>query len=218
MSFQFVNLHTHHQNSNENILSIVNQYPNEFNPKIENYSVGIHPWYIDLAQVDASLHLIENKSNEQGFLAIGECGLDKRIDQPMHIQMEVFKKQLLLAQTLNKPVIIHCVGAFQELIALKKELKLNIPLVVHGFSKSAEQAKQLVENGFYLSFGKYLIQNPGLKEVFLSVPNDRIFLETDVLDLNILDIYKLAADYKAIDLVVLQSIIKNNFSTVFKQL
>jgi TatD DNase family protein len=110
------------------------------------------------------------------------------------------------------------VGAFQELIALKKELKLNIPLIVHGFSKSAEQAKQLVENGFYLSFGKYLIQNPGLKEVFLSVPNDRIFLETDVLDFNIADIYKLAAEYKAIDLVVLQNIIKNNFSTVFKQL
>jgi TatD DNase family protein len=132
--------------------------------------------------------------------------------------MEVFKKQLLLAQTLKKPVIIHCVGAFQELIALKKELKLNIPLIVHGFSKSAEQAKQLVENGFYLSFGKYLIQNPGLKEVLLSVPNDRIFLETDVLDFNIADIYKLAAEYKAIDLVVLQNIIKNNFSTVFKQL
>jgi TatD DNase family protein len=91
-------------------------------------------------------------------------------------------------------------------------------MVIHGYSKSAEQAKQLIENGFYLSFGKYLIQNPWLKEVLLSVPNDRIFLETDVLDLEIADIYKLAAEYKAIDLVVLQNIIINNFSTVFKQL
>ena len=217
MSVQFVNLHTHHQLSDENTISIVNQYPNEFDKNIKNYSVGIHPWHLEMNSLASDLEIIEKSCKNNAMLAIGECGLDKRIEQPSENQIIVFRNQLELAKKHNKPVIIHCVRAFQELIALKKELKLEIPMVIHGFSKGLALANQLIQQGFYLSFGKYLIQNPNLKEVFKSVPNDRIFLETDLLDLEILDIYKLGSTYKEIDLLDLQNIIKNNFTKVFKQ-
>ena len=59
-------------------------------------------------------------------LALGECGLDKKVQTPLDLQQEVFERQLTLAEKYKKPVIIHCVAAFQELIAIKKKLKLSV--------------------------------------------------------------------------------------------
>jgi TatD DNase family protein len=113
-------------------------------------------------------------------------------------------------------VIIHCVAAFQELIALKLKLGITVPMVVHGFSKSEELAEQLLNKGFYISFGKYLIKNPDLKQAFEKVPNDRFFLETDTIDEGIEQVYDLAAKYKEIAVETLQQIVNKNFNTVFK--
>jgi TatD DNase family protein len=132
------------------------------------------------------------------------------------LQTEIFEAQLLLAQKYQIPVIIHCVAAFQELIALKQKLNIAVPLVVHGFSKSEELVLQLLKNGFYISFGKYLLRNPELQTVFKLVPDDRFFLETDTIEEEIADVYALAAKYKKSDVVSLQQMITKNFNTVFK--
>ena len=155
---EFFNLHTHKYTQQNNVLELVNQYPKDFDESIPYYSVGIHPWYIDEQGLDNDLALIESKLKEKNCLAIGECGLDKRIEMPFELQQLVFEKQLLLAQKYSKPVVIHCVAAFEEVIAIKKRSKITIPLIIHGFSKSEQLAKQLVNNGFYLSFGKYLLR------------------------------------------------------------
>lgn len=84
------------------------------------------------------------------------------------------------------------------------------------FSKNEELAQQLLKQGFYLSFGKYLIKNPELEFVFTNIPNDRFFLETDTIDEGIEQVYALAAKYKKIDVVTLQQIVTRNFNTVFK--
>jgi TatD DNase family protein len=149
-------------------------------------------------------------------LALGECGLDKRRETPIALQIEVFEAQLLVAQKHQIPVIIHCVAAFQELIVSKQKLKITVPMVVHGFSKSEELAEQLLKNDFYISFGKYLIKNPELKSVFEKMPNNRFFLETDTIQEGIEQVYALAAKYKKTDVVTLQQIVTKNFNTVFK--
>jgi TatD DNase family protein len=212
---EYFNLHTHKATNQTNILELVNQYPQEFNATIPYYSIGIHPWFIVEERIEADLVIIESKLQEASCLAVGECGLDKRIEIPMELQQMVFERQLLLAQQYNKPVVIHCVAAFQELITIKKKLNISVPMLIHGFSKNAQIAKQLVDNGFYISFGKYLLLNKELEAVFKSVPNNRFFLETDTTDEGIEAVYELAAKYKGICVNEIQEIVNSNFNEVF---
>lgn len=213
---KFINIHTHSSSGNFDVLEIVNQYPSSYVETDNYFSIGIHPWYINEVSWKGELNIIEEKIQHNNCLALGECGLDKRRDTPLELQLEVFEAQLLLAEKHNIPVIIHCVAAFQELIALKQKLNISVPMVIHGFSKSEELAQQLLKQGFYISFGKYLIKNPELEMVFKNIPNERFFLETDTIEEGIEQVYALAAKYKKIDVVTLQQIVTTNFNTVFK--
>ena len=213
----FFNLHTHNYTKSANVLELVNQYPNEFDNDIPCFSIGIHPWKIVASEIDNDLKIVENQLQNPNCLAVGECGLDKRIDIAFDLQVEVFKKQLLLAQQYAKPVVIHCVAAFQEVIAIKAALQISVPMIIHGFSKNSQTAKSLIDNDFYISFGKYLIQNPELESVFKTIPNDKFFLETDTIIDGIAKVYKLAAKYKSISDTALQQLIAQNFQIVFKQ-
>ena len=212
---KFINLHTHQFSNNETILEIVNQYPNQIDATIPNFSIGIHPWKIDLDKVETHLHIIEEKLQHDNCLALGECGLDKRIETSLEIQTQVFEKQLFLAHKYNKPVILHCVAAFQEIIAIKKQMNIEVPMIIHGFSKNWQTAKQLLTNGFYLSFGKYLFQNPDLETVFKEIPSDRIFLETDSSNYTIEEVYALAAKFKNMEISEVKAHIENNFKRIF---
>jgi TatD DNase family protein len=214
----FFNIHTHQYTNQKEVLEIVNQYPQEFDNSIPNYSIGIHPWYIVEERINSDLQIIENKLQEDNCFALGECGLDKRVESSMALQQMVFEKQLALAEKYQKPVILHCVAAFQELIAVKKKLNISVPMIIHGFSKNIEVANQLVQNGFYLSFGKYLFFNKELELVFNSIPNDRLFLETDTIEQDIREVYELAAKYKNIEVEEMKAIIKTNFNTVFNRI
>ena len=213
---QFLNVHTHRFTNQTGIVEIVNQYPREFDQSMPRYSIGIHPWYIDEIQLESDLQIIETKLQDNNCLAIGECGLDKIIETPIPLQSQVFKAQLQLAEKYRKPVIIHCVAAYQELIEITKRLEISVPLIVHGFSKNEQLAMQLIDHGFNLSFGKYLLRNPELESVFQAVPNDRFFLETDTVDESIQDVYILAAKYKKVNVADLQKQVATNFERVFK--
>ena len=213
---KFFNLHTHQFSNQTNVLELVNQYPQEFDASIPNYSIGIHPWHIDEDRIDEDLSIIESKLKDEKCLAIGECGLDKRIEFPMALQQMVFEKQLALAEKYRKPVVIHCVAAFQEVIAIKKKMAISVPMIIHGFSKNMETAEQLIANGFYISFGKYLLRNPELELVFKSIPKENLFLETDTIEEGIAAVYELAAKFKNIEMREMKAIINANFDTVFK--
>ncbi|WP_431241654.1 TatD family hydrolase [Flavobacterium sp. P21] len=213
---EYFNFHTHQFTNQSNVLELVNQYPHEFDASIPFYSIGIHPWYISEERLEADLKIIEEKLQAKNCLAIGECGLDKRIEQPFEIQISVFEKQLALAEKYRKPVVIHCVVAFQEVIEIKKKLKISVPMIIHGFSKNSQLANQLIVAGFYISFGKYLLRNPELKSVFQNVPNDKFLLETDTIEEGIQQVYDLATEYKVLDLKELQEIISSNYKRVFE--
>ncbi len=213
----YFNFHTHRFTNQNSVFELVNQYPLDFDATIPYYSIGIHPWYINENNIYKELQIIESKMDLENCLAIGECGLDKRIDIPMDIQIRVFEQQLLLAEKYKKPVVIHCVAAFQEVIEVKKRLQLTIPMLIHGFSKNEMILKELIKNDFYISFGKYLIRNPDLETVFQSVPNDCFFLETDTIEETIQEVYDLAATYKKCNVEALEKIINSNFETVFNR-
>ena len=213
---QFFNLHTHKFTNQPDVLELVNQYPWEFDGTIPFYSIGIHPWFIVEERLESDFEILESKLQEPSCLAIGECGLDKRIEVTMELQQLVFEKQLLLAQKYQKPVVIHCVAAFQELIEIIKKLNITVPILIHGFSKSEQLAKQLLDNGFYISFGKYLLLNPELETVFRNMPNDRFFLETDTVKEGIEAVYGLAANYKKMTIEEMQKQVNKNFLEVFK--
>lgn len=213
---KYFNLHTHKFTDNPEIVELVNQYPWDFDATIPTYSIGIHPWYMDENRLENDLKVIEEKLQLKQCIALGECGLDKRIEVPVDLQIQVFEKQIALAEKHQKPLVLHLVAAFDELIEIKKRLKISVPIIIHGFSKNQQVAKQLIDNGFYLSFGKYLLRNPELESVFKSVPNDRFFLETDTIEESLEDVYKLASKYKSIPTEDVIEIVNSNFKTVFK--
>ena len=212
---KFINLHTHKFSNLSDVIEIVNQYPWEFNASIPNYSIGIHPWYIDENRLESDLEIIKEKLQLNECLALGECGLDKRIEIPLDLQISVFKKQLETVKQTNKPVVLHCVAAYDEVIAIKKEMKIENPMIIHGFSKNEQVAKSLLNNGFYLSFGKYLLRNPDLEKVFTFAPENQVLLETDTIEESIYQVYEKAASIKGISVEVMKEIVFTNFSRIF---
>jgi len=212
----FYNLHTHRFTNDSEITELVNQYPWEFVADIPQYSIGIHPWYIVENRLESDLQFMEQKLQLPECWALGECGLDKRIDIPMALQTEVFEKQIDLAEKYQKPLVLHLVAAYQELIAIHKKRPIKVPVILHGFSKNEQTAKSLLDCGFYLSFGKYLLRNPELAAVFQSVPNDRFFLETDTIEETLMEVYDKASVIKALSLTELKKQVASNWSKVFK--
>lgn len=212
---KLINLHTHKVSGTPSVIEIINQYPDEF-IKTERFSIGIHPWRINAQKAEEQLGFIEIKLNDSACLVIGECGLDKRIETPIELQTEIFKKHLDLAQKFSKPIIVHCVAAYQEVIELCRDKKITIPVIIHGFSKNIQVATALVNAGFYLSFGKWLMQNPELSLVLKEIPDNRYFLETDSSDFDIKTIYEKASIAKGLDLDQIAAQMLVNYNTVFK--
>lgn len=218
---KFINLHTHQFFNLSDVIAVVNQYPWEFNNSIPNYSIGIHPWYIDENRLELDLNTISEKLQLSDCLALGECGLDKRIETPMELQTVVFKRQLELVKQTDKPIILHCVAAFDEVIAIKKELKVENPMIIHGFSKNEQVANSLLKNGFYLSFGKYLLRSRNigteLEKVFKFAPENKILLETDTVEESIYEVYEKAAVIRGISVEKMKAIVFQNYSNIFKK-
>ena len=212
---KFINLHTHKFLNLSDVIEVVNQYPWEFDASIPNYSIGIHPWYIDENRLESDLEIIKEKLQLSECLALGECGLDKRIEIPLELQFSVFKKQLEIVKQTNKPIVLHCVAAYDEVIAIKKEMKIENPMIIHGFSKNEQVAKSLLNNGFYLSFGKYLLRNPDLEKVFTFAPENQVLLETDTIEESIYQVYEKAASIKGISVEEMKTIVFTNFSRIF---
>ena len=212
---KYINLHTHKFSNLLDVIEVVNQYPWEFDASIPNYSIGIHPWYIDENRLESDLEIIKEKLQLSECLALGECGLDKRIEIPLDLQISVFKKQLEIVKQTKKPIVLHCVAAYDEVIAIKREMKIENPMIIHGFSKNEQVAKSLLNNGFYLSFGKYLLRNPDLEKVFTFAPENQILLETDTIEESIYEVYKKAASIKGISIEEMKAIVFANFSRIF---
>jgi len=149
----YINLHTHFFSSEAGVISIMNAFIDDVFQKNNFYSLGIHPWNIRKINADEVLSNLTEIAQYKNVLAIGECGLDKLIDIDLKEQERIFVAQIKIAEQLRKPLIIHCVRAFDDLIRIKKEMKISVPMIVHGYNNTQQIAEQLSKTEFYLSFG-----------------------------------------------------------------
>ncbi|MDR0364319.1 MAG: TatD family hydrolase [Bacteroidales bacterium] len=215
-SESYINIHTHHKAKDENVIAVVDLSSQE-NPDFlsERYvSYGIHPWHLTEENTDLKLHRLQT-ALQSAIFAIGEVGLDKLQGAEIISQEKVFQEVILLSEQYQKSLIIHCVKAWEQLLAARKMSRTNLPWIVHGFHGSKELARQLLEHGLFLSFGESLLRNISLQSTFSSVPLNKIFLETDDADMSIEDVYICAAKVKNISLEGLKQTVAENFITVF---
>jgi TatD DNase family protein len=211
---KFIDIHTHADSNSNSVISILNCYPTSIDFSVP-FSIGIHPWFINQKTVEQDIHFIKEQLQHKNCYAVGECGLDKLSEIDFSIQLTFFKEQIELSEDLKKPLIIHCVKSFQEILHIKKEIKPKQRWIIHGFNKSNQIASELLKNGCFLSFGKLLLTSPKLQEVFSNTPLDKVFLETDDSEINILAIYEKAATIRNIEVKELQKNIHQNFNKIF---
>ncbi|WP_086933524.1 TatD family hydrolase [Agarilytica rhodophyticola] len=158
------------------------------------YGAGIHPWWVDefLNTYPQGLAALQEKIVREvqspQCIAIGECGLDKTINTPFKVQLEIFEYQLKLAYDLNKPVILHSRKAHNELLAILKKVQPARGGVIHGFSGSTELAKQYWSLGCYLGVGGTITYSRANKTraAIKSMPLESLLLETDAPDMPIM--------------------------------
>lgn len=210
----YINIHTHHA-ATDGSFTVFALYEN-FEKTAEGFpcSIGLHPWY--LSDAHAAFGRLKQYADLPNVLAIGECGLDKVTATDWQLQEEMFALQIDLANKLNKPLVIHCVRAFEELFAIFKTHVPKVPVVMHGFNKKPELADQLLKHGFYLSFGKAILQpNELLHKALRNTPADRFFLETDTEIGSIEEIYMAASKIRKtpLDEIILQ--LQKNYQNVF---
>lgn len=211
----FINIHTHHELFDAKV-EVVNLYPFD-KPKPIYYSRGIHPWHVK-HNMDEELQQLRTVVNERRCIAVGECGLDKVCDVDFELQKKIFTEQVTLANEVEKPLIIHCVRAFNELIVTLRKQQNRVPVIIHGYSNNLNIAESLIKEGYFLSFGKALL-NEGTRaaEVLRNTGRDKFFLETDDSDISIRDIYKRAAEILGVSEEIIGMQLKKNYQKTFKE-
>ena len=220
MTPAFIDIHTHFAKTDDNLIQIVNLDLNQSCPEHGFYSYGIHPWALDIVdfQVEKALQTLEEKLKLPQVIALGEVGLDKMHKASFERQIELFERQIKLSETLQKPLILHDVKSHNEIIALRKKHKAVQPWIVHGFSGTEQDVRQLIGQGIYLSVGESMLHperkiHKSLKFIDL----DYLFLETDMAEIGIEAVYGAAANLLEMDLSVLQTRIFSNFAQLFRQ-
>lgn len=211
----FINTHTHSQLYDAK-LELVNLGMGSTD-KPNHYSYGIHPWYIEKDTYEDQLRELKIMVHEKRCLAIGECGLDKLSKVDFELQEEVFVEQIKIANYIQKPLIVHCVKAFNELINCLNLNDNTVPVIVHGFNNNENIARILVNEGLYFSFGKALLgYESNAAKAIKNVGRKNFFLETDDADISIKYIYKKASELLGIDEEIIKQQLQGNFEKVFK--
>lgn len=158
--------------SNKEILSSVLKYD------IMYGAIGIHPENVD-KYTEEDLNFIVEHIKDKKIVAIGEIGLDYYwVKDNKEKQIDLFRKQLAIAEEFNVPVIIHSRDATLDTINILKEYKVKG--VIHSFSGSYETACIYIKMGFLLGInGVITFKNCNLKEVLKKIDLSNIVLETD---------------------------------------
>lgn len=179
-----IDTHTHHLRRN----AIVDIDPVDIRSAIPalragyHYSVGIHPW--NCTKVSSrDLLMLRAIAIEPQVIAIGETGLDTtRTDTStlsgdnslLQLQTRLLKLHIALSEELHKPLILHIVRRFPEIIRLRRDIHPSQPWIIHGFRGKPQLANELLRHGFHLSYGEKF--NPASLAI---TPSDRLLIETD---------------------------------------
>ena len=182
-------IHTHHTPSpyDLKIRSIVNidifQWGNPQQWCEQSYySLGIHPW--NSISCDVQMDRLKRLAANERVVAIGETGIDKLRGPSLDEQLQLFIKQIEIAETVKKPLIIHCVKAWNELIEVRRHTKPLQPWIIHGYRGKPALTRQLVKEGFLFSIGYYFNE-----QSISLIPLSSLFCETDDGEKTIEEVY-----------------------------
>jgi len=144
---------------------------------------GYHPMFMQ-AHAQADMHQLETMLTEHQAIAVGECGLDffqSRLDEKE--QKSLFEQQLDVAKNLSLPCIIHSRKSLDDVIYLLRQKKL-VGGVLHSFSGSLQQAKQLNDLGFKLGIAATVCFDRAkkLQSIVKNTPLEYLLLESDAPD------------------------------------
>lgn len=213
----WVNIHTHRPAAVGElaICHILSENTSSFNVGSEAFtrghtlfSIGLHPWTLDSFWSKRFYELTQNALNNK-VVAIGETGLDKKCSTPYFLQWEAFEAHIKLSEQWQKPLIIHCVKAIDDVIALYKKHKPRQAWILHGFRGNPHQALLLQKLGLYLSFG--LQHNV---DALIACRIDLMFLETDEEKESIATLYSQVALLKGKPISNLQKKMLHNFNFI----
>ncbi len=198
MSFPYTNIHTHNEAEGAAVIS----------------TVGIHPW-------SAEEHNLADpqikKLFEQDIAAadaVGEIGLDFAAEVDREAQKELFFLQLKLAKKHKKPIILHCVKAFEPTMQILSTFPIR-GVIFHGFIGSAQQMNQAVERGYYISFGERTFASPKSLKALRECPLENLLLETDTSEISIEEIYERATKYRIESVEELRKALYENYKRIF---
>ena len=209
----YIDIHTHRLTSSEdNHLSIYNLQPHTIDTGQHKgpLSVGIHPWYIP-QNPNQAIKELKTLAQKNNTVAIGECGLDKLYQTPFELQTEIFKAQIAISEELKKPLIIHCVKSYNEIVEIKKETKPTQTWIIHGFRGKPETASMLVKAGIVLSIGEKF--NP---ESIKTIAIENLLIESDESAMPIEDIYKNIATSRNISVTELEKEVEKTYKNIFQ--
>lgn len=184
-------------------------------------SFGIHPWYADkVACDDRDMFFNHYGDNMAHAEIIGECGLDKACSSSWEQQTKLFRWQADYAAKLNMPMVIHCVRAFNEVIAVRHKLasfyKNLAKWVIHGYLGGLQMADQLFRVGIWVSFGEAITDPRRIKvRQCLAEIKTPFLLETDDSPVGIERVYQAAADIRCCSMALLMETIDNHYNSLF---
>lgn len=217
----YIDIHTHWPAGAPDLLEVENIYYKQTLGGIATlFSAGLHPWYLQGADLSDAENWLRYEASAPFCVAIGEAGLDKLTQTPWALQLAAFGICIRIAAETGKPLVIHCVRAYGEILQM-----LHHPstpsgrirgAVFHGFNKNLQTARMLLDAGHYLSFGAALLQEKSrAAEVLQQTPAARLFLETDDQNLDIRAVYARAADIRGWPEERLREQIAENFRALF---
>lgn len=214
----FLDVHTHYPPAVDapDVLAIQNRHSG-FAQAVASaqVSAGLHPWYLREETLSGDFAELRAYAAHPEVLAIGECGLDKITTTAWDTQCRAFEWHIALAEALRKPLVIHCVKAFQECLAFLKQT--TVPVIFHGVNNRLPVIRPVIDAGYFLSFGKALLHpNAAILEAFRAVPLGQLFLETDDTGADIREIYKTASGLRNIPEKEIALQLELNFGKVFK--
>lgn len=177
-----LDVHTHNPGREG---TVINLAPGETPVDGLIYSAGLHPWDTALPdrEINSRLDEIIRLAARREIVAIGESGLDRLRGASLDRQEAIFRRQVAISESASKPMILHVVKAFPEIMRLRRELSPAQPWVIHGFRGKPQLAAELLREGFYISLGERF--NRETAEI---IPADRLFVETDESRLSVEEI------------------------------
>lgn len=175
------------------------------------FSVGVHPWRAaeNPERLNEAFERMECAVQNGQAVAVGECGLDWVVEVDRGLQTEVFERQLALAKRSDRPVILHCVRAFEDVMLRLRRAKIE-RAVFHSFIGSVQQAERVVREGYFCSFSPRSLTSARTCEVIRQIAPSALLIERDECECSIEEVYEAVATLRKCSVVELRKIVFEN--------